>query len=245
MKKVILLCGALLAISATVASAGGVNLAWTKCLGEGAPVLNKNFACTLNTGTNVMVASFIPTITSTTVNGNEIVIDLQSSTSTLPLWWAFKNAGTCRSTSLSVTPTADAANLVCVDEFAAQATAGIGAYNIGYGGPARARLVIAEAVPAAAVAAVDPTMEYFSINVAVSNTKSTGVGSCAGCSTPVCVVLNSIKLTAGGGTKDEVIGNAAVSNYVTWQGGAIGGGGCPAATPTHNTTWGAVKSLYR
>jgi hypothetical protein len=32
---------------------------------------------------------------------------------------------------------------------------------------------------------------------------------------------------------------------VTWQGGAIGNGGCPAATPTQNRTWGALKALYR
>jgi len=33
---------------------------------------------------------------------------------------------------------------------------------------------------------------------------------------------------------------------VPWQGG--GGevsGGCPAAVPTRNATWGSVKSLYR
>jgi hypothetical protein len=35
------------------------------------------------------------------------------------------------------------------------------------------------------------------------------------------------------------------SNFVTWQGGAIGGAGCPGATPAQNRTWGQVKSIYR
>jgi hypothetical protein len=184
-------------------------------------------------------------MTSSTVNGNEIVVDLQSSGATLPAWWAFKNLGTCRALALSVTPTVPGTAVNCIDEFAGQATAGIGAYNIGFGGANRARIVIAEAVPASALTLVDPSGEYFSINVSVNNTKSTGTGSCAGCSTPVCIVLNSIKLTAGGGDLDEFIGTSPGTNYVTWQGGAIGGGGCPAATPAKVTTWGAVKSLYR
>jgi hypothetical protein len=245
MKKVILLCGALLALTATVASAGGLNLAWNNCLGEGTPVLNKNYACTSNAGTDIAVASFIPTMTSATVNGNELVFDLQSSGATLPAWWQFFNPGTCRSTSLSIDAAANANNVVCIDEFAGQATTGIGAYVIGFGGANRARIKIAEAVPATALASVDPTGEYFSLNLKINHLKTGGATACAGCSTPVCIVLNSIKLTAGGGDLDEFIGNAAVSNYVTWQGGAIGAGGCPAATPTHNTTWGAVKSLYR
>ena len=246
MKKASLLCVALLAVSASVASAGGLNLNWSSCLGDGVSNPNRVFLCTTNLGSNVMVASFIPTQTSTTVNGNEIVIDLQASSANFPDWWAFKNAGTCRSTAMSVNSSySPPAIPVCIDEFAAQATAGVGAYNIGFGGANRARLTIAEAVPAAAVASVDPTGEYFSINVSITNAKTAGLTPCTGCSTPVCIVLNSIKITAGGGPKDELIGNAAVRNSVTWQGGAIGGSGCPAAVPTHNTTWGAVKSLYR
>jgi hypothetical protein len=243
-KKASLLCVALLALSATSAFAGGLNLGWGNCVNDGG-TSNKTFACASNTGTNTAVASFIPTMTSSTVNGNEIVVDLQAQGAALPAWWQFKNVGTCRSTSLSVSSTIPATAINCINEFSAQATSGIGAYNIGFGGANRARLVIAEAVPASALAAVDPSGEYFSINVSVSNSKTVGAGACAGCSTPVCIVLNSIKLTAGGGDLDEFIGNAAVSNAVTWQGGAIGGNGCPLAVPTHNTTWGAVKSLYR
>ena len=33
--------------------------------------------------------------------------------------------------------------------------------------------------------------------------------------------------------------------YITWQGGAIGGNGCPTQVPVKRTSWGQVKSLYR
>ena len=247
MKKVLLLCGAMLALTAAVASAqGGINLAWSRCYGEQVAVTNRTFACTTNSGTNLAVASFIPPADVAALNGNELVFDLQSSTATLPAWWAFKNTGTCRLSSLTVNFTTNASDVVCVDEFAGAGAGGIGAYNIGYGGnPARARLTVAIAVPASAIAIVTAGTEYFAMNLAINNLKSTGTGSCAGCLTPVCLVFNSIKLTQPVGLGDTTIGNPAGGNFVTWQGGAIGGGGCPAATPTHNTTWGAVKSLYR
>jgi hypothetical protein len=232
-----------LCASAMTAYAGGLNFAWTNCYGEGSPVLNRNFACNTNTGTNIMVASFIPTMTSDTVNGNEIVIDIQSQGATLPAWWQSKNVGTCRSTSLSVSSTANATWTNCQDEFFGQATSGIGAYNIGFGGaPNSARLIIAEAVPASALTHVDPSGEYFAINVALNNAKTTGTGSCAGCTTPVCIVLTSIKITAGGGSLDEFISNAASNNYLTWQN--ITFGNCPAR-PTIAPTWGAIRSLMR
>jgi hypothetical protein len=44
---------------------------------------------------------------------------------------------------------------------------------------------------------------------------------------------------------DNRIVNPLTGNFATWQGGAIGGAGCPAATPTQNKTWGQVKSIYR
>jgi hypothetical protein len=244
MKKIACITALLLALGAASASASRLNLAWTNCLGDGGTT-NQNFACNANTGASTMIASFTPNMTSSTVNGNEVVIDVQTASSALPAWWEFKNPGTCRPSALSLGAFAPVSSLICLEEFAGAAFAGIGAYKIGFGGPNRARLVIAEAVPAEALAYVDDSAEWFSVSVTIKRTSSTGAGACAGCSTPACIVLNSIKLTAGGGAKDEFIGTSPGTNYVTWQGGVLGGGGCPAATPARNTTWGAVKSLYR
>jgi len=246
MKKTILLCGALLALTATVASAAGVNFAWNNCYGEGTGVQNKNFACTVNTGTNSAVGSFVAPAGVTALSGNECTIDLQSAGATLPAWWQFKAIGTCRQNSLSVNFVANAANAVCVDEFSGAGAGGIGDYKIGFGGnPARARIVMA--IATASPAPVDADVEYFAFNLLINNAKTVGAGACAGCTVPVCLVLNSIKLTQPIGVGDFVLSQAAnpASNYITWQGGAIGGSGCPAATPAKNATWGTVKSLYR
>ena len=251
----------LLAASASIASTHvvtGVNLAWSNCFGEGTPVQNKAFACNINTGTNLMVASFLPPVDVPTVNGNEVVIDILASNATTTAlasgWWSFKNAGACRQSSLTVNFTANAANAVCLDEFAGAAAGGIGAYTqtAPSGGwsvdnsltAAHYRLTVAIAVPASAIAPVLAGSEYFALNIGVNNLKSIGTGSCTGCADPVCIVLNSIKLTQPVGVGDFVIGNAASagSNVVTWQGGVSGG--C-AAVPAKNTTWGAIKSLYR
>ena len=135
----------------------------------------------------------------------------------------------------------------CVDYWSGQAAGGVGAYNTNFlGSPTRARIVAAIAVPASAVGPVDADVEYFSFNLAINNQKTVGTGACTGCSVPVCLVLNSIKLTQGVGIGDFKIGDAGApgSNIITWQGGAVGGGGC-AATPAKNATWGSVKSLYR
>ena len=245
MNKIVSIAALLLALGCGSASASQLNLSWTNCYGDGG-VTNQDFACETNTGSHTLVASFTPNMTSNTVNGNEILIDLQSAGSTLPAWWAFKNVGTCRLTSLSVAGTLPPTAVNCIDEFAGQATSGIASYSTGVGGaPNRVRLIIAEAVPVNALVHVDPSGEYFAIAIRIDNAKTVGSPSCAGCATPVCFVFNSMRLAAGGGAKDEFIGTSPGANFATWQGGAIGIGGCPGATPARNTTWGAVKSLYR
>jgi hypothetical protein len=53
-------------------------------------------------------------------------------------------------------------------------------------------------------------------------------------------------VTQPAGVGDYTISNTLNRNWVQWQGGAVNvTGGCPAATPTQNRTWGSVKSLYR
>lgn len=244
MKKATLLCSALLALTASVASAApGINFAWNNCFSDGG-VPNRNFACNVNTGSNVAVASFVAPAGVVAMSGNEVVIDLQSAGTTLPLWWQFKNAGTCRTTALSVNFSPPAI-VICVDPWVGQAAGGIGAYTIGFGGnPTRARMTVAVATPAPGP--IDANVEYFSMNMAVSNAKTVGTGACTGCTVPVCLVLNSIKITQPVGVGDFKLGNSGSpgSNIITWQGGAVGGGGC-GAVPARNATWGSVKSLYR
>jgi hypothetical protein len=68
---------------------------------------------------------------------------------------------------------------------------------------------------------------------------------CLGCDVPSCIVLQSVEVFGINPNQDYLILDPDVRNWCTWQGGAIGGAGCPGATPTSNRTWGAVKTLYR
>ena len=252
MKKVTLLCGLLLALSASVAAAAGVGIRWNACLSDGGAI-NKNFACNTNLGTNVLVGTFETGAAGLLqTSGNEVVIDLASASSPLPAWWQMKNAGTCRATALAMNFTVSATAVNCADWAQAQSAGGIGAYNIGLRGPNTARVVAAIAVPPSALQDLVGGQEYFSFNLTINNTKSVGTGNCAGCSDPVCIVFNSINLTTPVLANNIFItgpSNGTDANFCTWQGGAgvstPGGSGCPQATPTHNKTWSQVKSLYR
>jgi hypothetical protein len=250
MKKVTLLCGLLLALVATTASAAGVNLRWNACPGDGG-VANRNSTCASNTGSNVLVGSFLSDTDILGVTGIEVVVDLASAGASLPAWWQFNAAGSCRQTSLSVNPTISATAAACADWANGAAAGGLAAYKLGLYGPTSARIIIGFATGAQPPPDVLGGQEYFGFNANINNAKTVGTGACAGCTVPVCLVLNSINVVPGILAGHKLIGptNGTDSNFATWQGGVIGGSplgtGCPAATPTRNTTWGSVKSLYR
>jgi len=252
MKKVTLLCGLLLAMSASIATAAGLGIRWTECIGDGGTA-NRNFACNVNTGSNVLVGTFeLGAAGLAQTSGEEIIVDLASASATLPTWWAFKNVGTCRTGSLAIgaAPTANAAN--CADWGGGLAGAGLGAYIIGgAAGDNTARVVAASAVPPSGLQDLSGGTEYFAFTLAINNLKTVNAG-CTGCSTPVCIVFNSLNMTTPILANNVFLtgaSNGTDSNFCTWQGGAgvtSGRGiGCPAATPTKSKTWSQVKSMYR
>jgi|SRR6185503_13053878 len=251
MKRVTLLCGLLLALTATVAAAGpGVGLHWNACIVDGG-VVNRNFACNSNNGSNQLVGSFEMGANLPGVVGTEIVVDIASAGATLPAWWQFKNVGTCRTAAMTMNQVISG-TATCVDWALGASAGGIGAYNIGARGPNTARMVAALAVAASGAADLEPGTEYFSFNLLVNNTKTVGTGSCAGCQVPVCIVFNSVNVVPPApaiGVKLTGPSNGFDADFATWQGGGgvvvDGVAGCGAATPTSNKTWGAVKSLYR
>jgi hypothetical protein len=255
MKKVTLLCGLLLAISATVASAGaGVNLRWTDCFIDGG-VQNKTFTCTTNNGSSTLVGSIELGAALPQASGIEAVVDVGTAGATLPAWWGFKNAGSCRTTSLTVNAALPGTAVLCSDWVAGGGSGGLAAYSVGLSGPNTSRMVIGFAT-GTPLPDLFPAIEYFAFNAKIDNAKTVGTGSCAGCSTAACIILNSIKVAtppvAGQPSRDVVLTgatNLTDSNFAFWQGGAgviVGTHqGCPGAVPTHNSTWSSVKSLYR
>jgi len=242
MKKSLLFAAVLLAWT-SVASAGGINLAWNDCYGGGG-VVNRSFACNTNAGNNDLFVSFDPPVDIFDVNGSNPIIDMQSASTPLAQWWQFKNVGTCRQNSLSAiaVPTG-----TCLDTWAGQGFAGIAAYFVTQVIPSmplnRARILGSISVPGAVAATVHPGTEYICMQIRINNAKTVGT-ACTGCADPVCLVLYEVLLTTTA-SGDFRMFNMLDSNYCVWQGGDIGGIGCPAATPTVNRTWGQLKASYR
>lgn len=239
MRRSLLLAIALLACTATLAPAQGLNLAWNDCGGNA----NKAFACNSNTATtSSMTGSYYAPAGVGRMSGNEVVIDLQSAAAVVPAWWQVRGTGHCRNGALTANVGTPG---TCENDFwAGNGAGGIGAYNVSGVLTGRARLLMAFAVPADFTGPVPSDVETYAFTVNVSNVKTVGTGACAGCLTPVCIVLSSIRVTQPVGVGDFMIVDPAVRNYVTWQGGEVYGG-CPQATPTKNATWGLLKSLYR
>jgi hypothetical protein len=246
-KRVAVLCVLFAALTCDVASAAsGVNLRWNECFDDGG-LQNESFACDINTGVRELVGSFELGADLSQVSNLEIVLDLATAGSTLPARWQFKNVGTCRTTSLRVSGVISATAVACTDWSAGAAAGGLAAYNPGLLGPTTARIVAGFFISQPLVDLV-AGQEYFAFNALIDNQKTLGDGACGGCTTPACIVCSRIQVgtppDAGQPSRDVTLTgptNGMDGFYATWQGGAgvasLRGQGCPAATPTHATTW--------
>ena len=235
------------------AAAGGVNLAWNNCASEGGTA-NRSSACDSNSGTNILAGSFVVSADLAGVTGVEIVLDLivGDGISTIPPWWDLNSSTGCRSGSITMNPTVNPANSVCTDWAAGAAAGGFAAYvgpaysqgtialeNL----PAHRRIIGGFALPVADAANLLSTQEYFAFNLVIINARTLGTPSCAGCTVPACIVLNSMNVATHdiGVHENITTGTFAGSNLATWQGV---GPSCQLV-PTKRTTWGGVKALYR
>ena len=253
MKKATLLCGMLLALTASMASAAGVSIHWNACtLGGG--IQNQSFLCDDDFAAFKAVGQFKMPAALNGVTGVEFGVDLATASPSLPEWWQF-NAGECRAADgLAVTEGTPSA-IQCADWAGNNSSGGLAAYNEHFFGPNTAHLLGGFAVPAAKARNLTTTPEYFVYNILLSSTGAVGPPVCDGCLVPACIVFNSVKVVTppvlGQPDRSIVISdaNAVGGNFVTWQGGqgvsSPHGVGCPAATATHRSTWGSVKSLYR
>ena len=250
-----------LASNATATNPSGVNMRWTQCAGDGGPS-SKVFACNSNVGVDRMVCSFVSATPIADVSGAEFTLDIRTDSNSLPLWWQFKNIGTCRNNALGMNVIADPAAIVCEDAWSGQAFGGIGAYNIGQLAPNMARIRAAAAVPQAALLQVAVGIEYFTANFTVNHLKTVGLGACTGCKTPACILFAELVITTAVAANNRVLNvpkDGNNSNWIGWQGGAADTprivcdtNGCNyefgCSVPpvsVRPSTWGAVKSLYR
>lgn len=236
---------AMAGLASAAMAAPGLNLSWNDCGSAGTN--NKTFACGANTGSNLAVGSFVAPAGVTGMTGNDVVLDIITTTSPLPAWWDFLNSGACRQASLSMSlalsPTTGS---TCTDYWNGQAAGGLTAYrtsttNNPTPAPNRSRITGSFGVAEAFVGPIDVDVEYFSFNLVINNQKSTGAGNCAGCADPACIVLNMVRITQGVGVGDFEVSDPAANRAITWQSGAPD---CNLV-PARNRTWGQVKALYR
>ncbi|HEY6194205.1 MAG TPA: hypothetical protein VI504_04115 [Candidatus Eisenbacteria bacterium] len=236
----------LLASAAFAVPAPGLNLAWNNCASQGG-VQNMAFTCDDDGLQETLVGTFVLTDPIAGVTGVEVVLDLISSTATLPAWWDLGTGG-CAEGDIAANAVAPTGTL-CRDWAVGSGQGGLAAYGNPPGTsiapadePAHRRVLLAFAVAAAKNLVIAREYFTFNLNIQTAHTVAGPPGPCTGCLTPVCIVLNSVNVVPGTNA-GTLVGNpsAPLSNQATWQGP---GGNC-AAVPVKNATWGQVKALYR
>ena len=240
----------LVTCGAASASAAGLNLAWSECLGAGG-LPNRSFACNTNAGSSILVASFDPPSGITRLIGGSATIDLATPIP-LPPWWQLGPGG-CREGALHL-DFAPAPGQGCVDYWSASAT-GSYSYQAGFGQPRVARIRLSWGIPEALGGAVYPGTEYYAFRLVINNSKTVGSDFCSDCLLPACMVLRSVWLYQPPGLGDHLICEPLISHAAFFQGGNVPG--CSgadyqpppppdcAATPVIRRTWGLIKGLYR
>ena len=210
---------------ATAVSPPGVNLRWDNCYGDGG-VWNKNFACDTNFGSERLVGSFELADALPQASGTEVYLDLSAQSAQLPLWWTFKNFGTCRQSSLAVVSAPPTGSVSCLDWTLGQGAGGLGAYNVGAHGAQTARIILGVAVTQNNLADLSPGQEYFFLDRGANFSGSQWVTWQNGYPINIQRHCESNDLFCSG-------------HYNSFD--------CVLATPTrsHGSTWGLVKSLYR
>lgn len=219
----------------------GMNLSWTDCGTFG--VLQKNFACNTNAGSNMLVASVIAPAPLEHVNGMQASIEIQTNQAALSPWWHLESGG-CRDGALVPNFNFTTGYINCMDLWGGQAASKFSVFP-GYGGaPNRTRILVVCSVPEE-IAILDDS-EYYAFSLALDRSKSVGSGACAGCTDGACIVLSYIKLTRLEIHGDVYVVSPITRHYVQWQSGGNIGGNCPPMhTPVRASTWGSVKSMYR
>jgi hypothetical protein len=254
MKKTLLLCGALLALTASTAFAtsGTVQLTWNDCGPDGG-VASTTWPCTANsTALTRFVGSFSSSKQMDFFVAQDVTVDAQFGAASVPDWWQMGDAPACRAGSFSLsldTSSLPGAGASCPDTWdaGASATGLITLYEPGFGGANRVRVKLAIARSATDGVTLSAGQEYTSFILRFNRAKTVGTPSCAGCNTPVSIVLNSIILYNNPPAQVEadawtLFAPGPSGNCSQGNGGDLG---TCAATPARNKTWGAVKALYR
>lgn len=236
-----LFSSALLGLMPSMALAGGVNFAWRDCLGNSNATAARTYSCGQTSEKLVAAGSFKLSSPMPDFVAVEVIVDVQAQGASLPSWWEYGNPG-CRNGALAMTFDFSAfANPegVCADPFGAVAQGGMASYTTSGN---HARVIGIGAVATEGAQSLRANTEYYAFRLSWSTAKTTGPGSCAGCATPVSLVLSGIRVLGLSPTSVEELTSAIANQCIAWQGAtaSLCEGG-----PQQNRTWGQLKSLYR
>ena len=233
----------------------GINLSWDDCGSAGSS--RKDFACDTNTGVPFrLIGSIAPNQTVGAVVGASAQINILGTQPQLPDWWKFGSAACRGSTALGVSFDFQSSGpYTCTDLWLTRAQ-GMMTYQVM--NATDARILLSTALPQGETVSFDSGTEYYVFRLNLGRSRSTGTGSCAGCSMPACLLLDNVQLFQNPVEQNDPIDSApANSNAASWHGAYLftwddfengrSGIGCAPDLPTKagRSTWGAVKSLYR
>ena len=250
----------LLLLTVSTAHAGDeLYLRWDNCIGDGG-VYNRTFACDTNLGVETLVGSFRLDQTFERMSYIQGYLEIASIDLNPPRWWLFpyfSNDPVCRPFSaLTASSVPPASSTSCFDGWAGHAIASAAPRSQG-----SARISVIAALPAPSTFTAPAGQEIYAFTVSISHARTVGLGSCPGCTTPVCIAFGHAGLGGPDTIHPWIVGSATPNNgsNVTWQTGAVatttgtcGPNGpcgtdviCQSETPARGHTWGAIKSLYR
>jgi len=247
--RFILVAAAPLLLGAAPAWASGINLAWNDCPGGATYSLTQTFACNTNAGIHTLVGSFVAPAGVEMMSANENVIDMQTGGAQLSAWWTY-GTGQCRAaSSLQGNFDFTAGPFTCYDYWQGGAIGAL-SWSMPAASTNRCRIKGVFALPSgdARITSIPDGTHVSSFKANINNAKSTGLGTCGGCSDEACIVLNTIIINQPAPQPPRIpLTNPVTVQYVTWQGWSTfdPANSCPNVTPTRSRTWGSIKALYR
>lgn len=247
MRKGLWIAGAMIALSATASASPGVDLGWNNCRGQAQTATIKESACLSTSGSQSMFASFNPPAGIQALEACRVYVDYMELGPSLSCWWNF-SSGSMRSDALTVLalpptdPVTGDPEIACgpnpfvrgddgyyfLNRGATAMSGGFGLYT----GPNTGQLQGFVILKAGAGRPVAADVQQYACGFRIANT-SMGAG-CTGCLSRVTLVLSQITLTQPG-LPDVDLTTPVFGSAIQWN----------AITATRNTTWGAMKALYR
>lgn len=251
MKRAALMMALFMGVAPTI-RAEGLNLSWDDCGNLG--VFAKSFACDVNTGEDVLVASCMLPATIDSVCGFQADMDGVFGV-TVPDWWRIRTPINppdpvfCRDT-LGFRLVHEPGSQSCPQMFGSIPPEGGSANPYGLrwlviprytADTRRMRFGLEGFAPDHP--AVSPGIEYYAFSIKLRHTQTVGPGSCAGCEEPLCLVLNTLRVYSAECVESIYLTTPLERNHVIWQSESLPT--CPMSTPVRRSTWGSIRSIYR